>query len=155
MKTLRLQILGRVQGVWFRESMRREAERLGVAGWVRNAPDGSVEAVVQGPDEAVDALIAWAHDGPPMGAHQRERDRGALPRVREADRLSCTADPLSLLAWRFQRVSIQRPGIPSGKRRSIQSGRSEHREAIRNARRSKDPASSSASLAMTNCSQLP
>jgi acylphosphatase len=106
MKTLRLQILGRVQGVWYRESMRREAVRLGVAGWVRNAPDGSVEAVVQGPDEAVDALIAWAHDGPPHGAggaHQRERDRGALPRVREADRLSipCSApDPLSLLAWR-------------------------------------------------------
>lgn len=71
MKTLRLQILGHVQGVWYRESMRREAVRLGVAGWVRNAPDGSVEAVVQGPDEAVDALIAWAHDGPPMARVER------------------------------------------------------------------------------------
>jgi len=64
MKTQHLNIHGRVQGVWFRESMRREAERLGVTGWVRNAPDGSVEAVVQGPDAAVDALIAWAHVGP-------------------------------------------------------------------------------------------
>lgn len=66
MKTQRLLIQGRVQGVWFRESMRREAERLGVTGWVRNTPDGAVEAVVQGPAEAVDALIEWARSGPPM-----------------------------------------------------------------------------------------
>ncbi|HUX30093.1 MAG TPA: acylphosphatase [Thiobacillus sp.] len=66
MKTQRLLIKGRVQGVWFRESMRRKAERLGVAGWVRNTPDGAVEAVVQGPAEAVDALIAWARSGPLM-----------------------------------------------------------------------------------------
>ncbi len=65
MKTLHLDIEGRVQGVWFRESMRSEAERLGVTGWVRNRPDGSVEAVVQGPDAAVDALVEWAHRGPP------------------------------------------------------------------------------------------
>ena len=55
-----------MQGVWFRESMRREAERLGVAGWVRNQPDGSVEAVMQGTDEAVAALVAWAKKGPPL-----------------------------------------------------------------------------------------
>ena len=71
MKTLHLQIEGRVQGVWFRESMRREAERLGVTGWVRNAPDGSVEAVVQGADEAVDALIEWARVGPPLAQVDR------------------------------------------------------------------------------------
>jgi len=71
MKTQLLRILGRVQGVWFRESMRCEAERLGVTGWVRNAPDGSVEAVVQGPDAAVNALIAWARIGPPQARVDR------------------------------------------------------------------------------------
>jgi acylphosphatase len=71
MKTLHLLIRGRVQGVWFRESMRVEAERLGVSGWVRNLPDGSVEAVVQGPDEAVDTLVAWAHSGPPQARVER------------------------------------------------------------------------------------
>ena len=71
MKTLHLRIHGRVQGVWFRESMRIEAGHLGVTGWVRNAPDGSVEAVVQGPSTAVDALIAWAHAGPPQARVDR------------------------------------------------------------------------------------
>ena len=71
MKTLHLQILGRVQGVWFRESMRNEAEGLGVTGWVRNLPDGSVEAVIQGSTEAVDVLLEWAHTGPPMARVER------------------------------------------------------------------------------------
>jgi len=71
MKTQRLRIHGRVQGVWFRESMRREAERLHVAGWGRNAPDGSVEAVVQGSAAAVDALIQWARSGPPLARVER------------------------------------------------------------------------------------
>ena len=71
MKTLHLQIEGRVQGVWFRESMRREAERLGVDGWVSNRPDGSVEAVVQGADDAVAALVAWAKKGPPLAHVER------------------------------------------------------------------------------------
>jgi acylphosphatase len=62
--TRRLQVRGRVQGVWFRESMRQEAARLGVTGWVRNRPDGSVEAVVQGTAEAVDAITDWARRGP-------------------------------------------------------------------------------------------
>ena len=58
-------VSGRVQGVWFRDSMRREAERLALAGWVRNLPDGNVEAVFEGPPEAVERLSAWCHRGPP------------------------------------------------------------------------------------------
>jgi acylphosphatase len=62
--TRRLVARGRVQGVWFRESMRREAEALGVTGWVRNRGDGSVEAVVQGSAAAVETLLRWARRGP-------------------------------------------------------------------------------------------
>ncbi|TLM98329.1 MAG: acylphosphatase [Actinobacteria bacterium] len=55
---------GRVQGVWFRESTRREAERLGLAGWVRNLPDGRVEAVFEGPAEKIGTAVAWCRGGP-------------------------------------------------------------------------------------------
>jgi acylphosphatase len=55
---------GRVQGVWFRESARRRATELGVGGWVRNRPDGAVEAEVEGDAEAVEVLVAWLGQGP-------------------------------------------------------------------------------------------
>lgn len=55
---------GDVQGVFFRDSTRREALRLGVAGWVRNCPDGTVEAHVEGRPDAVAALVDWARAGP-------------------------------------------------------------------------------------------
>ena len=62
--TKRLVIRGHVQGVFFRESMRQEAARLGITGWVRNTRDGTVEAVVQGNAGAVEAITRWAHRGP-------------------------------------------------------------------------------------------
>jgi acylphosphatase len=67
----RLVIQGRVQGVFFRESLRQEAERLGIAGWVRNRADGDVEALIQGDAAAVEALAAWAHRGPPAARVDR------------------------------------------------------------------------------------
>ncbi len=62
-----LRISGRVQGVGFRDALAAEAQRLGIAGWCRNRSDGSVEALVAGPDAAINAIIAWAHRGPPAG----------------------------------------------------------------------------------------
>ena len=59
-----LTIRGRVQGVGFRYHLRAEALRHGVSGWVRNRRDGSVEAVVQGDEAAVDSVIGWARRGP-------------------------------------------------------------------------------------------
>ena len=64
-KTCHLRIRGRVQGVGFRMYLQREAQRHGVSGWVRNRTDGSVEAVMQGAPDAVQAVIEWAHHGPP------------------------------------------------------------------------------------------
>jgi acylphosphatase len=60
----RVTIHGRVQGVFFRDTTRRMAESRGVAGWVRNNPDGSVEAAFEGPDDAVDAMVRFAREGP-------------------------------------------------------------------------------------------
>jgi acylphosphatase len=57
-------VTGHVQGVFFRESTRREAERRGVAGWVCNRGDGAVEAVFEGPREAVEALVEFCSRGP-------------------------------------------------------------------------------------------
>jgi acylphosphatase len=61
---LRLTIHGRVQGVWFRDSVRRTATEHGVSGWAENLPDGSVEAVLEGDADAVRAVAAFCRRGP-------------------------------------------------------------------------------------------
>jgi len=55
-----------VQGVWFRDSTRREAERLGISGYVKNLPNGDVEVLASGTDAALAELTHWLHDGPPL-----------------------------------------------------------------------------------------
>ena len=57
-------VRGMVQGVFFRDSTRREAERLGVAGWASNEADGTVVMVLEGPADAVEAMIAFVRDSP-------------------------------------------------------------------------------------------
>jgi acylphosphatase len=67
-RRVHVSITGRVQGVFFRATCRRRAAELGLAGWVRNAQDGSVEAVFEGSSDAVEAMLAWCAEGP-AGAH--------------------------------------------------------------------------------------
>ena len=66
MKRAHVRIYGKVQGVWFRANTKEMADKLGIKGWVRNVPDGSVEAVFEGDDEAVEEIIKWCHHGPPL-----------------------------------------------------------------------------------------
>lgn len=67
----RVVVHGRVQGVGFRYAAVDAAERLGITGWVRNRRDGTVEALLQGSDDAMTAMLAWCRRGPP---HSQVRD---------------------------------------------------------------------------------
>ena len=64
LKQLQLMVRGRVQGVYFRASTQREARRLGLSGWVRNRPDGSIEILAEGEEVAIRELYGWAQKGP-------------------------------------------------------------------------------------------
>ncbi len=83
MKRVRVVISGRVQGVWFRGWMEQQAVRRGLDGWVRNCRDGSVEAVFQGEDGVVDAMIEACRDGPQFaavtGVEQHSYDEPVAP----------------------------------------------------------------------------
>lgn len=67
----RVVVHGRVQGVFFRDSVRRLAEREGVGGWARNVPDGTVEAVFEGEPAAVERLVDFCRLGPPHATVER------------------------------------------------------------------------------------
>ena len=73
MKRNRVLVRGVVQGVYFRDTCRQKASQAGVAGWVRNRDDGSVEAVFEGVPASVDTLVAWTREGP-TDAEVREVD---------------------------------------------------------------------------------
>jgi acylphosphatase len=73
-----LYIHGLVQGVFYRDTMRRVAQSLDLTGWVKNLPDGRVEAVVEGEEEKVDQLVSWCHEGPPS-AHVSKVDLSREP----------------------------------------------------------------------------
>lgn len=66
----RVVVRGRVQGVFFRASCRDAAHALGVSGWVSNEPDGTVQAVFEGDEGAVEGMVAWCHSGPPQAQVQ-------------------------------------------------------------------------------------
>ncbi|HEX8745476.1 MAG TPA: acylphosphatase [Thermoleophilaceae bacterium] len=75
----RVVVHGEVQGVFFRDSARREAERRSVAGWVANRDDGAVEAVFEGDPEAVEALVAFCREGPPRARVERVEEHAEEP----------------------------------------------------------------------------
>jgi acylphosphatase len=65
MATVHLMISGKVQGVFYRASAKEKALELGLSGWIKNTPDGNVEATVSGTDEAVQQFVQWCWQGPP------------------------------------------------------------------------------------------
>lgn len=75
----RVEIEGRVQGVFFRDSCARQARALGVAGFVRNRGDGSVEAAFEGEQDAVDRMVAWCRHGPTRAVVTAVREQGEAP----------------------------------------------------------------------------
>lgn len=74
-----LLIHGKVQGVYYRASAEQEALMLGLSGWVRNRFSGEVEALVYGPEDAIEAFIDWAHEGPPAAEVTRIEISAAEP----------------------------------------------------------------------------
>jgi len=83
MRRAHVRIYGRVQGVWFRAHTKDIADKLGIKGWVRNVPDGSVEAVFEGDDESVEKIIEWCHRGPPLARVERVEVEYEEPRGEE------------------------------------------------------------------------
>ncbi|MBC7081243.1 MAG: acylphosphatase [Thermoplasmatales archaeon] len=71
MKRVSVRIYGKVQGVWFRAHTKEMADKLGLCGWVKNMPDGSVWAVFEGDERRIEEMIEWCHHGPPLARVER------------------------------------------------------------------------------------
>lgn len=80
MKRVYLVVIGRVQQVFYRRSVQKKAQELGLMGWARNTEDGSVEIIAEGPNEKVDEFIKWCWEGPPLAKVEdvqiEEQDHG-------------------------------------------------------------------------------
>ena len=79
MKRAHVWVSGRVQGVWYRAYTQKTARREDVRGWVRNLPDGRVEAVFEGSESAVNNMVAWCHRGSPNARVERVEVAWELP----------------------------------------------------------------------------
>jgi len=75
----RVLVSGRVQGVFFRDSTREKARALGLSGWVRNLPDGRVEAVFEGGGDRVEEMLSWCEEGPPEARVQNVSSENEEP----------------------------------------------------------------------------
>jgi acylphosphatase len=84
-KKIHVLIKGRVQGVGFRYSTLRQAQALGITGWVRNLPDGRVEARFEGPASAVEEMLSWCRQGGPSGAQVRDMETESIEDGRSHD----------------------------------------------------------------------
>ena len=93
----RVIVSGSVQGVFFRDTCRTEAASRGVGGWVRNLPDGRVEAAFEGERDAVDQLVAWTHKGPRSARVDEVQVREEQPQGLTAFEVRSTPPPDSPL----------------------------------------------------------
>lgn len=75
-----IRVSGRVQGVFFRQSAKQKAEELGVVGFARNEPDGTVTIEAEGDALALDALVAWCHEGPTYATVERVVVEDGIPK---------------------------------------------------------------------------
>jgi len=87
-KRVHVFVSGRVQGVFFRAEAARKARELGLGGFARNTPDGRVEAVFEGDADAVDRMVEWCHEGPPLAAVDHVEVAGEDPRGDNEFRIS-------------------------------------------------------------------
>jgi len=78
-RRVHITVSGRVQGVFFRANTQEVAQRLGLSGYVRNLPDGRVEVVAEGDEGALQKLIDWCHQGPPLARVERVEVRWENP----------------------------------------------------------------------------